>query len=365
VVGLGEMLRAAGLQIGVDAQALALDALAEAGLGNGEETRFALRTVYARSRPAQLIFDEIYPVWLRGEPWRPQTEPATGDSPDLNVPRGAELPGASVPSSSVAPPRADMAGVRYSPVAAPRVEARSEGGRQGLADARRDAGSFLAALKAGEGRRRRPGRRGGMDLRRSLRAAHGTAGEIIRVRRWRRRPRPPRVALLCDFSRSMAGEELVQLCLAEALVRRSRRTEVFAFSTEIRRITDRLRSGGTQSALQGLGFAYGGGTRMGSCLRQFVDGWGERLLGAHSVVVIVSDGLDTGEPQLLREALADLRTGAGRLFWLSPLAGTAGFQPLQGGLRAALPLCDGFGDALAPGALTQLARLKRLRRWQA
>lgn len=358
------MLRAAGLHVGVDAQSLALAALAEVGVEGSDEVRFALRAVYARSRPAQLVFDEIYPRWLRGERLQPPAEPAAPTT-GSTLRTGGEHAGPTAGSDPGEASRADVMASRYSPTAVRGLDGPPEAGRQGLADAMRDAGYFLRALRSVEGRRRQPGRRGVVDLRSSLRAAHSTAGEILRLRRRRRRPRPPRVVLLCDFSRSMAGEDRGQLRLAQALLRRSRRVEVFAFSTEIRRITGRLRHAGAQEALRGLGFAFGGGTRIGGCLRQFVDSWGLQLLGTRSVVVIVSDGLDTGESQLLREALADLRTGTERLFWLSPLAGTEGFRPLQGGLQAALPLCDGFGDALAPDALTQLVRPTRQGRWRA
>ena len=352
---IGVTLRELGLPIGIDAQALALRALSDVGLADGEDVRLSLRAVYARTRSAQFVFDEIYPRWLRGERLTPEPEPA-GPGPDSATVKTGDVETRSLGGREASSGASLAAFSRYSPAAVQGQAGDAVQGQAGMAEAMRDAGAFLAALRAGAGRRRRPGRRGGVDLRRSIGAARATAGEILRLRRRRRRPRPPRVVLLCDFSRSMSGEDQVLLRLAQALVRRSRSAEVFAFSTEIRRITERLRRRDSGSALvQDLGFAYGGGTRIGLSLHRFVDGWGERLLGDESVVVIVSDGLDTGEPGLLREAMAALRTAARLVFWLSPLAGTPGFEPLQGGLRLALPYCDGFGDALDALALTKLA----------
>jgi len=362
VTALGVALRELGLPVGIDAQSLALSALSDVGLADGEDVRLSLRAVYARSRSAQHVFDEIYPRWLRGERLKPEPEPQSpgGDGPQAETDdvaatsrlaqRGAEGGGEE---------RGPLPSSRYSPAAAKGQGGEADPGQEGMADAMRDAAIFLSALRSGEGRRRRPGRRGDVDLRRSLRAAHATAGEVLLLRRRRRRPRPPRVVLLCDFSRSMSGDADVLLRMAHALVQRSSRTEVFAFSTEIRRITANLRRRQGLRALQDLGFAYGGGTRIGLALDRFVRGWGARLLGADSVVLIVSDGLDTGETILLRDTMAAIRAAARSVFWLSPLAGTPGYQPVQGGVRAALPYCDAFGDALDPFALTRLVHPPR------
>ncbi len=368
VTELGATLRAFGLPIGIDAQALALQSLTAVGIEDAEDVRLSLRAVYARTRAGQEIFDQIYPRWLRGERVKPEPESsgAGDDGQDTDVagasssPRAASRSPQAEEGEPVATPSA-----RYSPAAA---HGRSPGeayGQPGMAEALRDAAVFLSALRAGEGRRRRPGRRGDIDLRRSLRGAHATAGELVELHRRRRRQRLPRVVLLCDFSRSMAGEDPVVLRLAQALVRRSRRTEVFAFSTDIRRITGRLRRRDGSGALQDLGHAYGGGTRIGLSLQRFVRRWAARLLSGDGVVLIVSDGLDTGEIALLSRAMQDIRAAAARVFWLSPLAGTPGYQPVQGGVRAALPYCDAFGDALDPRALTKLVHPSRQGRLQA
>ena len=357
VTELGGTLRKLGLPVGVDAQALALRALADVGVTDGEDVRLSLRSIYARTRRAQAVFDEIYPLWLRGERLSPEPESpgqAAGGMEIGSAETGGEARATSTAREAGGEETRPVPRSHYSPFAAQGPTGALPPAQQGMAEAMRDAAGFLAALRMGEGRRKRPGRRGDVDLRRSLRRAHATAGEIVHLRRRRRRLRPPRVVLLCDLSRSMSGDDRKVLRLAQAMVRQSGRTEVFAFSTEIRRITDRLRRREGAAALRNLGFAYGGGTRIGFALHRFTADWGRRLLGERSIVVVVSDGLDTGEPALLRGALAGLRSSVRYLFWLSPLAGTPGFEPVQSGVRLALPYCDGFGDALDPRALTKL-----------
>ncbi len=366
VTELGATLRRLGLPVGIDAQELALASLADIGLADAEDVRLSLRSVYARTRSAQTVFDEVYPRWLRGEKLKPEQEPAgaSGELPqggtgDVSLAasearRQGEADGGK---TAPAPPSS------YSPAARKGGAAAVGYGQAGMADAMKDAAAFLAALRRGAGRRRRRGRRGDIDLRRSLRNAHATAAEILRLRRRKRRPRPPRVVVLCDFSRSMAGDDRVVLRLAQALVRHSRRTEVFAFSTELRRITDRLRRREGARALGNLGFAYGGGTRIGVALHSFTERWGRNMLGDQSVVLIVSDGLDMGETALLRRAMSAIRAQVHRVFWLSPLAGTPGYQPIQVGVQAALPFCDAFGDALDPNALRKLVQPSRQGRY--
>ena len=351
IAELGAVLRHLGVGAGPDAQVAAVRAAAAVDIEDAEDVRLALRCAYAHS-PAELqIFDAVYPLWLRGERLRPEPGAASaGGRPGADAADEIPLPGGrrtagGAPASLAA----------YSPAGAAGRGADVRTSQERAA--RRDADRFLRALRTSPGRRRRPGRRGALDLRRSARDARSTAGEVLRLRRRERRPRPPRVVLLCDFSRSMAEADAAQLRLARALVRRSRRVEVFAFSTELRPITERLRRPGLRP-LRDLGLAYGGGTRIGASLGAFLRDFGARLRDRDSVVVVVSDGLDTGEPALVAQTLAQLRLRVRRLFWLSPLAGTPGYRPVQRALAEALPYLDGFGDALSPTALQDLAQVR-------
>ena len=90
---------------------------------------------------------------------------------------------------------------------------------------------------------------------------------------------------------------------------------------------------------------WSGGTRIGESLRSFNDDFAGQLVGRRSVVVIVSDGFDTGEPSLLSGELQRLRTRARRLVWLNQLLGRPGYEPRSAGMCAALPWLDLFAPA--------------------
>ena len=143
------------------------------------------------------------------------------------------------------------------------------------------------------------------------------------------------------------------LQFAQALVWRSRRARAFVFSTELCEITAELR----RSQFPELGEAWGGGTRIGATLRTFARRYGSAL-NPDTVAIVISDGLDFGEPEILAAAAAEIRRTCAALVWISPDAGAAGYAPATRGMRAVLPslsLLAGTRD------LPHLARLLRVR----
>jgi hypothetical protein len=208
-------------------------------------------------------------------------------------------------------------------------------------------------------RRMRPGRRGRIDLRRSARHAIRSSGELIRL--FRRRPRMRRrpIVLICDVSGSMERYSRLLMIFAYAIARRED-LETFVFSTRLTRITRQLRQRDLDKSLDAVGKGvhdFSGGTRIGDALADFNRHWARRVLGHGAVVVIVSDGWDRGDPELLKAELIHLRRSAHRLVWLNPLLGSAGYQPLTRGMAAALPYCDDFLSAHNVQALDDLGRL--------
>jgi uncharacterized protein with von Willebrand factor type A (vWA) domain len=208
-------------------------------------------------------------------------------------------------------------------------------------------------------RRMRPGRTGRIDLRRSARHAIRSSGELIRL--FRRRPRMRRrpIVLICDVSGSMERYSRLLMIFAYAIARRED-LETFVFSTRLTRITRQLRQRDLDKSLDAVGKGvhdFSGGTRIGDALADFNRHWARRVLGHGAVVVIVSDGWDRGDPELLKAELIHLRRSAHRLVWLNPLLGSAGYQPLTRGMAAALPYCDDFLSAHNVQALDDLGRL--------
>jgi uncharacterized protein with von Willebrand factor type A (vWA) domain len=195
-------------------------------------------------------------------------------------------------------------------------------------------------------RRWQPGAaRGDFDFRRTLRASLRLGGEPIH-RAYRRRQEKPRpVVALLDVSGSMEPYSRLLLEFLYSLAAGGGRREVFAFGTRLTRLTRELK---TKSVERALGDAtravvdWGGGTRIGQALRRFNVDWGRRVLGQGALVLVVSDGLDRGDPALLGREMAHLARSAWRLVWLNPLLGLAGYEPLAGGMRAALPFLDAF-----------------------
>jgi uncharacterized protein with von Willebrand factor type A (vWA) domain len=194
-------------------------------------------------------------------------------------------------------------------------------------------------------RRWSPGAGRRIDLRRAIAKAVRTGGEIAvlpsRARRWRRRP----IVLLCDVSGSMEHYSRTLLLFAHALSASRRDVEAFLFSTRLTRITHELRAPKPDAAMAAVSRAvrdWSGGTRIGEALRAFHQRWRRRTLHSHSIVLLISDGWDRGEPGVLREEVARLQRSCHRLIWLNPLIGTIDYAPLTQGLQAALPFVDDF-----------------------
>jgi uncharacterized protein with von Willebrand factor type A (vWA) domain len=134
--------------------------------------------------------------------------------------------------------------------------------------------------------------------------------------------------------------------------------ETFVFGTRLTRITHQLRVRDTDAAIAevaGEVIDWGGGTRIGDALAAFNRHWGRRVLGHGATVVIISDGWDRGDPEVLASEMAHLQRLAHRLIWLNPLLGLAGYEPLTRGMRAALPFVDDFLASHNLASLQQLA----------
>jgi uncharacterized protein with von Willebrand factor type A (vWA) domain len=205
-------------------------------------------------------------------------------------------------------------------------------------------------------RRRKPTRRGGViDLRRSMRA-NLMKGEIIELRRRSRRRRKVRLVLLCDVSGSMDLYSRFLLQFLYALQNVFGRVETFTFATRLTRVSDLLRGPSYKGALRRLTEVrdWSGGTRIGESIREFNQTWG-RLVDRRTIVVLLSDGWDTGEPDVLAQEMLTLKRRAARLIWLNPLLGNPSYEPLTRGMAAALPLVDHFAAAHNLASLRELA----------
>ena len=205
-------------------------------------------------------------------------------------------------------------------------------------------------------RRRKPVKRGGVvDLRRSIRA-NMTKGEMVELRRREKRRKKIRLVLLADVSGSMDLYSRFLLLFLYALQNAFGRVETFTFATRLTRITEHLKGATYKQALRQLAAVrdWSGGTRIGESLRDFNRTWGH-LVDRRTIVIVLSDGWDTGEPEELAQEMLTLKRKAGRVIWLNPLLGNPSYEPLTRGMAAALPLVDHFAAAHNLSSLRELA----------
>jgi uncharacterized protein with von Willebrand factor type A (vWA) domain len=194
-------------------------------------------------------------------------------------------------------------------------------------------------------RRRRRHRAGdSIDRRATLRTARRTGGHAVTLVRRRRTERRRRVVLIADVSGSMESYSRAYLYLLHGAVK-ALRAETFVFATRLTRLTRTLRTSDPELALRtavGDVDDWSGGTRIGEAIRDFNDRWGRRGLARGAVVVIVSDGWESDDPALLGEQMARLARLAHRIVWVNPRSKSDRYEPLVGGMAAALPHVDRF-----------------------
>ncbi|MGF1668235.1 MAG: VWA domain-containing protein [Acidimicrobiia bacterium] len=210
-------------------------------------------------------------------------------------------------------------------------------------------------------RRRRPVRQGDRpDLRRTLRRSVGADGDLLRIASTERRRRKRPLIFIADVSGSMERYSEMLLYFAHAARGRMGHMEAFVFSTRLTRITRELHRRDPSSAIAQVSEAvhdWSGGTRIGDCIRTFNVEWSRRVARGGPIVLIISDGWDRGEPEILSEEMARLARSVHRVIWLNPLAGRQGYAPETRGMKAALPHVDDF---LPVGSLSDLATLVEL-----
>jgi uncharacterized protein len=196
-----------------------------------------------------------------------------------------------------------------------------------------------------------------LDLQSTIRQSVACGGTPLRLAWKDRRRVRPRLVLLLDVSRSMSLYSFFYLRLARALCAELSDVFCFIFHTRLIGVEQALRDPDpwrSQERLHLLAAGWAGGTRIGECLRDFNRDHARRLVHSRTAVIIMSDGYDTGEPELLGEALATLRGRVRRLVWLNPLLNQPGFSPESRGMQAAIPHLD----LLAPGG--DLASIERV-----
>ena len=347
----GRALRAQGVATTLRDELDAADALALVDGDDRDEVRRTLRIALKVPRADFDTFDRLLSIFWHGEkevtpvaPRRPIPAPAASRGRalhwDPDTRRMASEPGNV--------PHGDRPG--YSPHALLRRKPFDEewSGRD-LVTMERLLARLARRLATRRSRRLVPTRgRGRADVRSSYRRALRTSGEMLSLARRTRAVDEPRLAFLLDTSGSMDTHSRFLLTFALSLRRAAPGAEVFAFNTELVPLTRSLAPGKVRLTLERLSARvpdWSGGTRIGECLAAFHERYLSRCAGGRTVVVVLSDGLDRGDPALLADAVRRIQGRARKIIWLNPLLGDPRYAPAASGMAAALPFVDHFAPA--------------------
>ncbi|NNF64001.1 MAG: VWA domain-containing protein [Acidimicrobiia bacterium] len=230
-----------------------------------------------------------------------------------------------------------------------------------IAEVRRIMATMVWRPADALGRRRMPSSRGDVpDMRRTFRSLSSPQADLIPLAMSSRKPRRRPLIVLADVSGSMDRYAEMFLYFMHAAQGRLGKVESFVFATHLTRVTREMRQPDPLMALRSVGRHvndWSGGTRIGEALREFNWQWSRRLTRGGAVALIISDGWDCGDPEVLEVEMARFARSVHRVVWLNPLAGRTGYSAETQGLRIALPHVDDFLAAATINDLRSLVRL--------
>lgn len=384
-------LRAAGVPVSLDESMTFLEALALLGFTGRREVYGAGQATLVKRAEHRAVYDRVFDEFWGGRSPTPTSgfraatpDPAAADDDDGTQPHGRDTApleqfvsvvdddddddeerhddGSALhddaPATEVQRARASTIEVLRRKDFAAYTDAERIEARRVLLD--------LQVLGAPRNARRRkpqrPHRRGPVDLSRTMRDARRHDGEVLVWRTTRATTRPRPVVMLLDVSGSMEPYARAMLRLAHVSVghRDRTRVEVFTLGTRLTRITRELSGHDADGALVRAAAAvddWAGGTRLGENLGRFNDRWGCRGMARGATVVIVSDGWERGDPELLAEQMQRLARVAFRVVWVNPLKASPGYEPIARGMAAAMPHIDRFVEGHSLDALDELVSL--------
>lgn len=357
-VAFARILRGAGIDVPLDSVIVFVGALSKIGLENRDDVYWAAFATLIRRHEDTTIFDRAFAVFwdqliaVDMASYEQQTESVTllidseqEDNDDSNADALEE--------------DENTLALRFSS-----VETLREKDFAVYTDTElREAEQFMSSLKlAGPPKRslrlQKTNRKGSRhDIRRTMRAVLQNDGEPIE-RYWREpSTKLRRLVVLLDISGSMEPYARALLRFMHAAVVGRQRVEAFTLGTRLTRITRELANRNPDRALERTSAQvsdWSGGTRLGECLQNFNDNWGVGSLARGSIFVILSDGWDRGEPQVLAEQMLRLQRVAYRVIWVNPLKVSPGYAPLARGMAAAMPFIDDFVEGHSLEALREL-----------
>ena len=354
----GRLLRALGLDVNLGRMIDLVQALDHINIGNKGDFYHTARSLLVHSKEDIPLFDEAFELFWRKptEEWTTLDLRALGEKrrfrkpafipPPLKKPQESASGTNGDTSSSEDEPPVVQATLTYSEREVLRHKDFSEMTGEELEEIKRLMKALVWRLGMRPSRRLRPGRGTQVDMRRTLRRNLKFGGEVLYWEHRDRKVKPRPLVIIADVSGSMERYTRLLLhfvySLSEGL---EQKVEAFVFSTRLTRITRQLHDRDVEEALRQVARQvpdWSGGTRIGDALKTFNYKWVRRVLGQGAVVLLISDGWDRGDIDLLGKEMARLQRSCYRLIWLNPLLGSAEYEPLTRGMQAAMPYIDDF-----------------------
>ena len=350
----GEMLRRVGLEVGSGNMLDLVRATDHVSVGKRGEFFQAARSILVHRKQDLPIFDEAFQVFWRkptdrtttmdlramGEQRRfrkPQVSTGRDDEPEGTGAMEGEPDDESVQNVDLSR--------TYSAVEVLRQKDFSEFTSWERAEARRMMANLTWDLGRRRTRRLAPGRSGQLDLRRTMRRSLRYGGEFLELATRSPKDKLRSLVLICDVSGSMERYTRMLLQFIYTIAGDFEQLEAYLFATRLTRVTRNLKYRSIDQAIDEVSKAvpdWAGGTRIGDAIKTFNYQWLRRVLRGQAVVLIISDGWDRGDPELLARETSRLQRSCHRLIWLNPLLGSPSYQPLTQGMKAALPYVDDF-----------------------
>ncbi len=377
-VAFAAALRRAGIPSTSDRAMWLVDAVRLVPPNTRSELYWTCRTVFVTAQHQLARFDEVFEMVFggaedfadRGDPNAPDLHAAhrrtaADDRPVRHEPSGG--PDASVPPATAGSDDSGSGDDREATdaflLAASSEERLHDASFAALepdelARMRELVSSLALAVPVRPGRRERssPHARDRLNMRRTTRAARRSGGDAVRLFYSRPLPRSRPLVLLCDVSASMEPYTQVFLSLMQAAVVGAR-AEAFVFATRLTRLTRHLKLRDPDRAFEHATRGaedWASGTRLADGIREFIDKFGRRGVARGAVVVILSDGWAQDDPAEIERQMARLARLAHRIIWVNPRKAARGYEPLAGGMAAALPFCDAFLSGHSYTALQSL-----------
>ncbi len=360
LINFSRYLRDQGLNTGVQETLDALQALQVIGTPSESNLKVVTRSLFCNSKDDHDQFDELFDSFWKGDSRRFQSKLKVShrlqkksqptsliwmgrgkENDQESLQQSKEVTGASAQERLQ---RTDFS--RLSEVDAEALEAMAKK-------------LWREMSKRMSRRRKEHLKHGQINFRRTIRKSISSGGDPWNLSFKRRKPRKPRLVVFLDVSASMDKYSFYLLRFVYAIQQNFQQVESFLFSTRLHCITDVLRRNKFSDQLKELterAEGWSSGTTMGTCLQEFNNRFAKYTLSRQSMVLILSDGLDTGKTTVLRDELAKIAKRAKKLIWLNPLKGMKGYRPEAKGMRSALPFVDVFSSAHSLESLLELEK---------